>query len=168
MWQKSSHTRLVKYVPTGGCYARFGVAGKLRWRSLDTTTQSVAILRLGDLKKSERAVSSHKSRIKAGTLTLADAARRHLEALQDSRGIKSRTKAYYAEVLKKVRSEWPAWDSTPLAKVTKTDCLSWAKRMEDCSPSVFNHAVGLLRKVLNTGIEAGVVYVNPAMAILKP
>ena len=166
-WQKSTHTGLVKYVPTGGYYAVFRVAGKLRWTSLKTKTLSVAILRLGDLKKKERAVASQNSRLEDGTLTLADAAKRHMEALEHNRRIKSRTKAYYAEVLKKIRSEWLGWDLVPLAKVTKADCLEWAKRMAGCSPSVFNHSVGLLRKILNVGVESGVLYVNPAQAIPK-
>ena len=167
LWQKSSHSGLVRYVPTGGYYARFRVPGKLVWQSLKTTRLSVAVLRLGDLKKQERTKVSATDRVAGGKLTLADAARLHLEAVEANRNIKARTKAYYREVLKRVVSSWPGWESTQAGKVTKSDCLVWANKMGNCSPSVFNHAVGLLRRILDVAVENGASYSNPAQSIPK-
>ncbi len=39
--------------------------------------------------------------------------------------------------------------------------------MGNCSPSVFNHAVGLLRRILDVAVENGASYSNPAQSIPK-
>ena len=98
---------------------------------------------------------------------MADAAARVLASMEADRSLKPRTKAYYGEILKKTVSVWPNWDATPVTKVTKVDCMEWSTRMAGCSPSVFNHAVGLLRKTLNVGVENGAIYLNHANSIPK-
>ena len=53
-WAKTKFANLVRYGPNGGYYARLRIGGKLVWRSLKTTTISIAKLRLADLAKAER------------------------------------------------------------------------------------------------------------------
>ena len=101
-WQKSSHAGLVRYTPNGTYYARFKSSGKLVWKSLKTDVLSVAVLRLGDVRKQEAARSAKSDGVKSGRLTLADAAAIHMERLEGQPDLKPRTKAYYREVLKRM------------------------------------------------------------------
>ena len=167
LWLKSSHVGLVRYAPTGRYYARFKSGGKLVWRSLKTETLSAAVLRLGDLKKAERTLVQRGNRLTGGRFTLPDAAKLHMETVESNRELKPRTKAYYREVLKRLVASWPGWETTLAGAVTKADCRAWAMRMNGCSPSVFNHAVGLLRHILQVAVENGACYENPARSVEK-
>jgi hypothetical protein len=53
-WQKTPYTNLLRYKLSPIYFARFRVKGKLIRRSLETTTLSVAKLRLTDLKEAEQ------------------------------------------------------------------------------------------------------------------
>jgi len=68
-------------------------------------------------------------------------------------------KDYHAERLKAPLKSWPELKSTELRKITKTDCLNWAARFgQRASPTAFNHAVSILRHVLEIGVATGVRY----------
>jgi hypothetical protein len=54
-WQKTSYTNVVRYLPSGVYYARLRVGGKLVWRSLETSSATVAKLKVLDAQKQERA-----------------------------------------------------------------------------------------------------------------
>lgn len=52
--------------------------------------------------------------------------------------------------------------------VTKTDCLNWAARFgRNSSGTAFNHTIGILRRILEVGVESGVRYDNPACFIRR-
>ena len=51
VWQKTQHSNLIRYVPSGMYFARLRVDGKLIRASLKTNTLSVAVLRLADRTK---------------------------------------------------------------------------------------------------------------------
>jgi len=167
-WQKSSHAGLVRYTPNGTYYARFKSSGKLVWKSLKTDVLSVAVLRLGDVRKQEAARSAKSDGVKSGRLTLADAAAIHMERLEGQPDLKPRTKAYYREVLKRMVADWPGWETADCRRVTKADCLEWSGRMSKAAaPSVYNHGLSLLRHILDISVESGARYDNPAKLVKR-
>ena len=54
LWQKTQFANLIRYAPSGTYYARVRVKGKLIKRSLETTSITVAKMKLGDMVKEER------------------------------------------------------------------------------------------------------------------
>ncbi len=49
VWQATAVQNLVRYRPSGACFARFRVGGRLVWKSLKTAAFSVAKKRLPDI-----------------------------------------------------------------------------------------------------------------------
>lgn len=167
VWEKTSHSGLIRYAATGGYYARFKARGKLVWKSLETDVLTVAVLRLGDLKKQELAKRSQGERITSGRMTLGDLSKEFLMRVNEG-GNKPRTKAYYAEVVARIEKSWPDWSRMDAARVTAAQCQVWSGRIRsEFSASVYNHAVGILRKVFEIAVERGARYDNPARTLKR-
>ena len=64
VWQKTHHSNLLRYVPSGSYFARIRVGGKLIRRSLETVVLRVAKLKLADLEKEETTLSDVAARHK--------------------------------------------------------------------------------------------------------
>jgi integrase len=63
---------------------------------------------------------------------------------------------------------WLDLKSKPVGKVSKEDCLSWAKQFATrYSPSVYNNTVGTLRMIMDIAVEKGARAQNPARFITK-
>jgi integrase len=160
---KTQYANLWRYVPSGTFYARARVAGKLRVRSLDTDSLSVARLRLGDFIKAERQSSEGSQSVKTGKLSVGQAISTYETRLDGNPSLKPRTKAYHRDQLKALVKSWPGLGATPIRDLGKSDLLAWASRFgKTASASTFNHTLGLLKAVLEIGVEAGARYDNPA------
>ncbi len=59
LWQRTPLANLIRYVPSGGLFARVRIKGKLIRRSLKTKGLSIAKLRLADLEKADRQILEH-------------------------------------------------------------------------------------------------------------
>jgi integrase len=162
-WAKTQYANLWRYVPSGTFYARARVAGKLRVRSLDTNSLSVARLRLGDFIKAERQASEGQQSLKTGKMSFGAAREIYLSRLEGNPALKPRTKAYHREQLKALDRSWPGLGTILLRDLGKSDLLTWAARFgKEASASVFNHTLGILKAVIEIGVEAGARYDNPA------
>jgi len=73
LWQRTPLANLIRYVPSGGLFARVRIKGKLIRRSLKTKGLSVAKLRLADLEKAERQIAEHATAFSDGKMTFEDA-----------------------------------------------------------------------------------------------
>jgi integrase len=167
-WQKTQFANLVRYVPSGTYYARMRVAGKLIWKSLKTDVVSVAKLRLGDFEKQERQRAESTDAIFQGKMTMASAIAMHRQRVAGDASLKPRTKEYHDQRIAALLKSWPELDKKPVRDITKNDCLTWAAKYgAKASPSVFNHAVGILRTLLEIGIEVGGRYDNPARFVKR-
>ena len=63
---------------------------------------------------------------------------------------------------------WPGIDKKEIRSITKTECLNWAARFGvKASPTAFNHTIGILRTLLEIGVEVGARYDNPAKFIKR-
>lgn len=128
----------------------------------------MARLRLGDFIKAERQHSENSGSIRSGKMTFAAAQEVYLNRLEGNPGLKPRTKSHNPELLKSLAKSWPGLDKKELRDLTKTDLLDWAARFgKKASASVFNHALGVLRQVIEIGVEAGARYDNPAKAVSR-
>ncbi len=167
-WSKTQYSNLLRYEPSGTFYARARIGGKLRVKTLETDRLTVVRLRLGDFIKAERHNSENSGSIRSGKLTFSAAQQVYLDRLDGNPGLKPRTKSHNRELLKSLARSWPGLDKMELRDLTKSDLLDWAARFgKTACASVFNHALGVLRQVIEIGIEAGARYDNPAKAVSR-
>jgi len=75
---------------------------------------------------------------------------------------------YRRKCIEALLKSWFGLDSKPVGKVSKDDCLSWAKQLAaEYSSSVYNNIVGTLRMILDVAIEKGARANNPARFVSK-
>jgi integrase len=176
-WQKTQYANIVLHVPSGVYYARLRVKGKLIWRSLKTDKISIAKTKLGDFEKEERKKSE------AGFVQAKDKilVQHCIEAYRQKgfRPVKPRNKkdvkplkpaaiAYYEQRVKALKESWPELESLDVARITERQCMDWAdKARREMAATVFNHTLGMLRCILDFGIQAGARYNNPASGIMR-
>ena len=168
LWQKTQYANLVRYKPSKAYFARIRIGGKLIRRTLKTKVLSVAKLRLGDLEKKERQMAEQQVAVLDGSMTFADALATYQQRLEGDASIKPRTREYHQQRIKALLKSWPALKPAEVRGVTKTDCLNWAARFgKNSSATAFNHTIGILRRILEVGVEAGACYDNAARFIKR-
>ncbi len=167
-WQKTHFANLIRYIPSGTYYARLRVAGKLIRKSLKTDVISVAKLRLGDLEKQERQRAESTAAAARGKMTMNEAIEIRRQRVAGDVSLKPRTKEYHEQRNNALLKSWPGFDRKEMRAITKNDCLTWASKFSSgASPTAFNHTVGILRALLEVGIEVGARYDNPAKFIKR-
>jgi integrase len=166
-WEKTRLKNLVRH-KSGLYYARAYANGKEFWQPLETSHFSVAEAKLGEFLKEHRKTRAARSNDTSAKMTFGAAAAIHLQNLDDSTSIKPRTRKYWREVLAALLKSWPALKETELRKITTADCKKWAAAYaKAASPSRFNNTLAVLRHVLAVGIEAGVIYSDPAAVVKR-
>jgi integrase len=167
-WQKTSFANLIRYVPSGIYYARLRVKGKLIRKSLKTDLLSVGKLRLADFEKQERQRAESADSVSAGKMTVNDAIKIHRQRVAGDASLKPRTRQYHDQRIAALLKSWPGLDKKEIRSLTKTDCLNWAAKLgSKMSATAFNHTLGILRVLLEIGIETGARYDNPARFIKR-
>jgi integrase len=167
-WQKTSYSNLIRYVPSGIYYARLRVKGKLIRKSLKTDVLSVGKLRLADFEKQERQRAETGEAAAHGRMTIGDAMTLHRQRIAGDASLKPGTRDYHEQRMTALRKSWPGLERKEIRSLTKTDCLNWAAKFGvNASPTAFNHTIGVLRILLEIGVEVGGRYDNPARFIKR-
>ena len=176
-WQRTHFANLVRYKSSKTYFARIRIDGKLIRRSLDTTVLSVAKLRLADLEAGERKQAEHQVEATDGKMTVGYAVATFRHRLAGDATVKPRTREYHEERIKALLKSWPGLEQTEIRHVTKSECLDWAAKFAEKpgstqppqkrSATAFNHTVGILKRILDLGVETGVRYDNPARFIKR-
>jgi integrase len=167
-WQKTQFANLIRYVPSGTYYARLRVKGKLVRKSLKTDVISVAKMRLVDVEKQERQRAESTDAAARGKMTVADAIEIHKGRVAGDASLKPRTKDYHGQRITALLKSWPGLDKKLIRDVTKTECLNWAAKFgRTASPTAFNHTLGIMRTLLEIGMEVGARYDNPAKFVKR-
>lgn len=168
LWCKSKFANLVRYVPSGTYFARVRIGDKLIRQSLKTKSITVAKLRLSDLEKRERTRRESQQADTDGKMTFGGALATYRKRVAGNSNLKPRTKFYHEERLKALLKSWPGLEATEIRKLTQTACEDWAAKFsEGRSGTAFNHTIGILRKIVDIGVEAGARYDNPVRAIKR-
>ena len=149
----------------GKYYASAKVAGKLVRRSLDTDDYNVAKNRLDGVLEQMRGAKNAAAADSFGAAVSAEAGR-------EDPAIKLATRRYYVQVgvsLAKVAVTLPGnpW-TISLAKLTLAELrLLMDKYAATASPTRYNGALALLRRVFERGIESGHVASNLAESLKR-
>lgn len=116
----------------------------------------MAKLRLADLEQAERWLAENATAVAGGKMTVQDALKTYRTRLRGDRSLKPRTKAYREECISKLLRTWPKLEELDVRLVNKTARLDWAARLGmDACPSVFNHTVGTLKRIVEVAVGAG-------------
>jgi integrase len=169
-WERTRHQNLIRH-KSGRYYARAFAGGKEVWKSLKTSHCSVAQAKLAEFLKEHRERVSNGNGEVSAKMTFGEAAAIHLRNLDDNlriKRIKPRTRDYWHECLAALQKSWPGLNETEVRKIKQADCKEWARAYgKTVSPTRYNNTVSILRHVLNTAVEAGVVYSNAAGALKR-
>ncbi len=162
VWATTGTQNLVRNNSSGIFYARFRIGGKLTWKALDTTVLTTAKLKLADTIKKERELLAAGD----GQITFAQAKQIYLDRLDANPKLKEKTKEYHKQRLKALDVSWADLGGKKVRNLTKDDCIQWARVFAGkYSSTSFNHTLGILRAILDIGIENGARFDNPAKSI---
>jgi len=164
VWATTGTQNLVRNNSSGVFYARFRIGGKLTWKALDTTVLTTAKLKLPDIIKQERQLIAAGD----GQITFEQAKKIYLDRLDANPKLKQKTKDYHQQRLKALAESWTDLDGKKVRNITKDDCIHWAGTFaRKYSATSFNHTLGILRAILEIGIENGARFDNPAKSISR-
>jgi integrase len=162
LWESTATQCLVRNTSSGTYYARFRAAGKLRWRSLETDSYTIAKTKLPGVIEDERKLVAAGD----GSITLEQAIQGYLDRDGANPKHKPRTVAYHRECVESLKRNWPTPQGVKVRRITKDDCLTWARKHAAAfSATKYNHTLGILRKVIEIGIEQGARHDNPARVV---
>jgi integrase len=164
-WEKTPRQNLVRH-KSGRYYARLYLNGKEIWKSLKTSHYSVAEARLTSTVKEHREKKGRAGASANAKMTFGEAARLHMQHLDENVSIKKRTRTYWREILAALLKSWPTLAEMEIRRVTAAACREWAMRYaKNASATRFNGTISLLRHVIEVAIESGIIYSNPARAV---
>lgn len=167
VWEKTRQQNLLRH-KSGRYYARLYRAGKEIWKSLKTSSFSVAEVRLAALQKEHREHQARKNDPNDAKMTFASAADIHLTRIEQNTQLKPRTKKYWRDMQTALLKSWPELSGSPLRKITPAACREWAAGYaKTASATQFNNTIALLRHVCEVGIEQGVIYTNPVSELVR-
>jgi hypothetical protein len=115
-------TNLRKAQPSGVYYLFARIGGKLKKKSLETTSFSVAKLRLIDSLKVERGASQLRNHDVSGKLTFPQAVELCIDRLKAT-GRKPRTVGFYEERMSALYSVWPELKTIQCSRITSKACM---------------------------------------------
>lgn len=162
VWATTGTQNLVRNNSSGVFYARFRIGGKLTWKALDTTVLTTAKLKLPDVIKQEQQLIAAGD----GQITFEQAKKIYLDRLEVNPKLKEKTKDYHKQRLKALAESWTDLDGKKVRSIAKDDCIHWAGIFaRKYSATSFNHTLGILRAILEIGIENGARFDNPAKSI---
>lgn len=159
LWIKSRFANLRRYRPSGVFYANAKVNGKLVRKSLGTTSEHVARLRLTDLLAVER--GRHAAIPDAPQWSTATLVRVWLKTLE-SKAVAERTRSYYAECTKALAKAWPDGNEAKARSLSVSAAGDGLAKLRGThSASVVNGALCAMRQAFDYGVSVGVRADNP-------
>ena len=161
-WEKTREQNLLRH-KSGRYYARTFANNKEIWKSLRTTHFSVAKARLAEFLREHREKQVDGLSAASAKMTFGEALQIHEQNLADDVTIKPSTRHYWKQVFAALLKSWPSLSDRELRRITKTDCVEWARRFRKvASPTRYNNTIAGMRHVVDVAIGAGIIYGNPA------
>lgn len=148
MWEKTKVQNLVRH-KSGRYYARTFSNNKEIWKSLRTDHFSVAKARLAEFLREQREKQTAKTDLSSAKMTFGDALAVHLQNLDDDVTIKPGTRHYWRQIFIALLKSWPGLGERELRRISKTDCIEWARRFRKVASSTrYNNTIAGLRHVV--------------------
>ncbi len=167
-WFPTKYTHLYRN-KSGTYYARLSLAGKQTWRSLKTSTLSIAKAELDELLK----VADHAKEVSQSgqfnhRITGAEAIASRRAQIDNDASLKPNSRKYYHEVIAAFEKQWPAFLTAELRNLSEEDCEHWAGANKNrMSANRFNNALSLLKSLFEIAIKKGARRLNPATGLKR-
>ena len=153
---------------SGQYYARLRKGRKQVWHSLRTTVFSIAKIRLARWLQEQRKSSGVTGTAVEGTMTVGDAARLHLLALDQNVQIKDTTRYYWRQIVSAIFKDWAGLSALDVRRVRATDCRAWASQFATKrSATRYNNSVAALGHIFDRAVQAGLLVQNPAYSLKR-
>ncbi len=149
---------LYRYSSNGVYYGRIRVDGKEIKRSLETTDRQIANRELRQFKEKQRQIDRSK-----GKVTLAELCDRCLATVQHQ---KPKTIERKTLIVRRIKSDWPTGSHTQVAKINPTDIKLWLA-LYKFGPVSRNHHLDLLKQILQSAVDDGIIVGSPASKIKR-
>ncbi len=162
---------------SGRYYGRWKIAGKQKWKSLDTDMFSVAKLRLNDEAAKIGQQRGSAAAVTAGTGTMQDLMLMYEESTKGHSDLRPASITARLTALKKVRKTWPELSGMKPGQVTPGAVALWANRfkaegtrftppgartaLKGNSATSVNRAIDTLRRIMDIALERGAIHTNP-------
>lgn len=162
-WEKTRIQGLYRH-KNGNYYSRTFIGSREEWKSHRTKVFSIAEARHQKQKKSIQQRRSTAQSVDTGKVTFGQAVQLYLDALLVDTEKKESTKTYQREIINVLKKGFDP--DKPIKRITPTECQQWASTRKG-SATRFNGCVGVLRAILQLGVDSGAMVVNPAQAIKR-
>jgi integrase len=175
-WETTSTPNVLRH-KGGTYYFRAQVGGKRKLLSLRTDNLNVAKLRA--MTEQANAIRARESgqRAEAGVATVGDLLRIYSARFEADSDLGLAAKRSRREQVQRIKRTWPGIETTPPRRITFQEIVAWANRLHTTalmaprpfyksrgkgySPEVVNKTLEALNRVLQVGVEKGVLSVNP-------
>ena len=167
-WQRTKHTNIVRYIPSGIYHAKPRVKGKLYWKSLRTNSITVAKLRYADYMKELGQSAESREALTNGVMTFGQALEIFKQRFESDPTLKPNSKLYRRERIAALLKSWKGLLKLDVRRITKQMCLEWSGRYsKQFSTTNYNNTRDTFILVLDIAIEAGALYVNRGKAMKR-
>lgn len=179
MWQRTGVSGLLRHSQNRRYYWRTKVAGKQKWKALDTDNFAVAKLRVAKERAEVERNRDALTKAAGGVATMGDLLHAYITATESNAKISDGTRKRYVELAKMVAKTWPGFEQLPPSKVTREAIEAWRDRVvvegtgyvppgatngaktKGNASTTLNKAMDALRRLLGLAYERGMISRNP-------
>ena len=183
VWRKTGIQNLLRNAQSGRYYARFTIAGKLKWVSLKTDKKTVATIRLNDERTKQDKMRLALDNVGTGTATMGELKAIWEQEQSNNTELREATRNLRKRQMCGIVRTWPAFDKLAPERITRTAAEEWRNRVlsvgtgfvnpfatttknrvKGLAPSTVNKMLDILRLMLDIAVKRGQLPVNPLAA----
>jgi hypothetical protein len=180
VWMKTGVQNLLRNAQSGRYYARFTIAGKLKWVSLKTNKKSVATLRLNDERSKQDRMRMALGNVGTGTATMGELREIWEQEQLNNSELREATRKLRRQQVCGIVRTWPNFATLPPERLTRAAVEEWRnrvlangtgfvnpfatttkKRAKGIAPTTVNKMLDILRLMLDIAVQRGQLPVNP-------
>ncbi|MBT64988.1 MAG: hypothetical protein CML13_17450 [Puniceicoccaceae bacterium] len=175
-WEKTGTQYLIRNAASGIFYARFRQLGKIKFRTLETTSISVARYRLREIIGQVDELRKNQSAVSLGIPTLSQCIERARGRVAADGHLKERSKEAWEGSFRKLEKTWPGaldipvdraarmvsdWFTSFQANGTEFKVPGTKTTRKGASISSCNKAIAGARRIFEIAVESGALARNP-------
>jgi integrase len=140
------------------------VGGKIVRVSTNTDSKATAKLRLPDIRAEERKKTERANPSLTNVKTFGDALDVLERRINNAVKLRPGARRDNFDNIRRIKATWPGIEKVLLRDLNTDGILDWAKRLhEKYSATSYNNTIGMFRRVIIVGIEAGAITRDPMM-----
>ncbi|MDF1815633.1 MAG: site-specific integrase [Verrucomicrobiales bacterium] len=164
-WNPTKYPGLYKHA-NGTYYVR---VGRKTWRSLKTKVLAVALKSREEvLREVERQEDDSAASLQLDGTKVKHAVKVIRWRILHDPSLKPNTRVYSNDLICSLTRSWKGFEEMELNEIKLTQCEEWAGiQSRKWSANYYNNSMGMLRRIFDIGIEAGLMSRNPAAGLKR-